>query len=172
VDLHSHQRIVAMCAFDLFVSDLGEIGVVKRARQRNDQIPVGAFEGRRIGAAMTVALRVKIEITVAQAFELVVVFIVIDRAEQAAEPAEPVAIRRNVKRAVIGQGVQDVDLADGNEVLAFAVNAALFWFRVHDRLAPDRNCKRTGRARTSGRGRVHRQAARLEKSLRSRCRPA
>jgi hypothetical protein len=108
--------------------------------QRVDQVVIGAFDRCVIEARVAIGLRVEIEVVVAQPFELVEIFLVIDRPEQTAELAELISFRLACERAQRDYGVQHIDLADGNEMIPFVRSAGLAGIRFHIRLVPERDC--------------------------------
>ena len=116
-DVDANDAVLAMGALDLLVRDFDEVRAVQHLGQRVDQIRIGAFDRGAVEARMAVGVGAEIEVVVAQPLELIEILIVIDRAEQAAELAEFLALRLAGERAVRDDGVEDVDLAGGNEMV-------------------------------------------------------
>ena len=122
VDLH--QGVLAMGAVDLVVRYLDEIGVVQHAAQRGDQLVIGAIEGGGVEPGMRgVELGAEVEVVVAELLEPVEILVVIDRAEQLAELAKFLAVGFAAETAVGDHGVENVDLAGGNEMIPLAAAA-------------------------------------------------
>ena len=120
LDVDANDAVLAMGALDLLVRDFDEVRAVQHLGERVDQIAIGALDRGAVEARMAVEVGAEIEVVVAQPFELIEILVVIDRAEQAAELAELFPLRLAGERAMRDDGVQDVDLAGGNEMIPLA----------------------------------------------------
>jgi hypothetical protein len=112
--------MLAMGALDLLMRDFDEIRAVQDLRERIDQIFIGAFDRGAVEARMAVGVGTEIEVVVAQPLELIEILIVIDRAKQLAELAELLPLRLVFEYAMRDDGIEDVDLAGGNEMVPLA----------------------------------------------------
>ncbi len=124
-DLDPAHDVLAMHLFDVRMGHLDEVCALEHRRERLHELPISALERGQIEAGMRVELGIEVEIGVAQMFEPVEIFIVIDRPEQAADPAEFFALLLARELPMLDQRVEDIDLADRNEMAAVVLGAAV-----------------------------------------------
>ena len=103
---------------DFRMRQFGEIGDLQHPIERLHQIAVTTLDRGRIGSRVLRHLRIEIVIVAAQALEHFEIFIVIDRGQHLAQPAEPLAAGGIGKGALLRKRRKDVVLADWEVAIA------------------------------------------------------
>jgi len=119
--LDPHGLALAMRLLDLGVRQLDEVRALEHRGEALDQIGVSLLDDRPVEVRVRVELGIEIEVVVAQPLELVEIFVVIDRRQEAADVPELLALLLAAERAVLDQRIEDVGLADRDELVALAV---------------------------------------------------
>jgi len=119
-DLDPHGGSPAMRLLDLRVRELDEARVREHGRERGHEVRIGIFERGTVEARMRLELGIEVEIVVAQPLECTEIFVVIDGGDEPADLTEAVALRVVGEMAVVDQGVEDVGLADRDEMFPIA----------------------------------------------------
>ena len=134
---------LAVRALDLLVRHLDEVGALEHGGEQLDQLRIGAVD--RIGAEPRVRgqLRIEIVVGVPQLLEAVEIFVVIDRRQHLADLPELLALAVVRELAMLDQRVEDVGLADRDEVASLVGGRG--------RAAVRRCCIRARPRRTTGR---------------------
>ncbi len=120
LDLHAHHLALAVRLLDLGKGHFDEVGALEHGGERFDQIGVMALERGVVDARRRCELGIEVEIGVTQLLELVEILVVIDRRQQPADLAELAALLLAAEGAMLDQRVENVGLADGDELVAFA----------------------------------------------------
>ena len=115
---NAQHRALVMGVADFRVRQFGEIGDLQHPIERLDQIAVTALEHGRIGRRVLRHLRIEIVIVAAQALEHFEIFIVIDRGQHFAQPAELLAAGGIGKGALLRERRKNVVLADREVAIA------------------------------------------------------
>jgi hypothetical protein len=117
-----HHLALAMRLLDLGMRHLDEVGILQHGGEGIDQVGIGHFLCGIVEARMRIELG--IEVVMAQPLELVEVFVVIDRGQEAADLAELLPFRRAGERSMLDQRVEQVRLAHRDELVPLVGRAA------------------------------------------------
>jgi hypothetical protein len=116
-DLDPFADTPAMRSVDLIARHLDEICRFQDRFERAHQIDIGSLQGDAVAHCMRRDIGTEIIVVAAQPLQHLEIIEVVDRRQHLAEPAELVALVVACKRALFDQGVEQIALADWNELI-------------------------------------------------------
>jgi hypothetical protein len=116
--LQPHGPALLMRRVDLGMGQFHEIRIFEPGLEGIDEIAVGVRKRGSIQARMRIELGIEIEILVAQPFQLLEIFVMIDGGERSADLPELFALDLARQRSMLDQRVQQIGFANRDELLA------------------------------------------------------